>query len=224
MAALTHPSPNYGDRRDGAAVSLVVLHYTAMDSAEAAIERLCDPVAEVSAHYLIAEDGELCTLVAEKKRAWHAGAGAWQGCRDVNSASIGIELANDGASPFAEVQMAALERLLDDILVRYGLGPEAVIGHSDMAPARKGDPGRRFDWRRLAKAGRSVWPRGAEPGAFFEDAVRFGYPVDAGEDAVLAAFRLRFRPGASGPVDPADAALAADLAARFGVDREAGST
>lgn len=224
MAALTHPSPNYGDRRDGAAVSLVVLHYTAMDSAEAALERLCDPVAEVSAHYLIGEDGALCTLVAEEKRAWHAGAGAWRGCRDVNSASIGIELVNDGASPFAEVQMAALEQLLDDILTRHGLGPQAVIGHSDMAPARKGDPGHCFDWRRLARGGRSVWPQSAEPGGFFEDAVRFGYPADAGEDAVLAAFRLRFRPGASGPVSPADAALAADLAARFGVDRGVGST
>ena len=215
---LSHPSPNFGPRRDGAQVSLVVVHYTAMESAAAALERLCDPAAEVSAHYLISEDGTLFSLVAEDSRAWHAGAGAWGGIQDVNSHSIGIELANDGDSPFPEAQMAALEGLLDDGMGRHGIAPARVIAHSDMAPGRKIDPGPRFDWRRLALGGRSIWPAPSKPGAVFEDLARFGYALDAGEAAVLAAFRARFRPGATGPQDEIDAGLAADLAARFGVD------
>ncbi|MEL6798600.1 MAG: N-acetylmuramoyl-L-alanine amidase [Pseudomonadota bacterium] len=224
MGALSHPSPNFGKRRGGAAVSLIVLHYTAMESAQAALDRLCDPGAEVSAHYLIWEDGALCALVAEDMRAWHAGAGAWGGVEDVNSASIGIELANDGCSPFPEAQMVALEALLDGVMARHRLGPEAVIAHSDMAPGRKTDPGPRFDWRRLAVGGRAVWPERGEPKRFFEDAVRFGYPREAEDAAVLAAFRSRFRPGAEGPVDDIDASLAADLAHRFGVDQRASTS
>ncbi|MEO0691508.1 MAG: N-acetylmuramoyl-L-alanine amidase [Pseudomonadota bacterium] len=224
MGALSHPSPNFGKRRGGASISLIVLHYTAMESAQAALERLCDPEAEVSAHYLIGEDGASCSLVAEEMRAWHAGAGAWGGVEDVNSASIGIELANDGCSPFPEAQMVALEALLDGVMTRHGLGPEAVIAHSDMAPGRKGDPGPRFDWRRLAQGDRAVWPGRGSAGQFFEDAVRFGYPRAAEAAAVLAAFRSRFRPGAKGPVEDIDASLAADLAHRFGVDQRASTS
>jgi N-acetylmuramoyl-L-alanine amidase len=207
---LTHPSPNYGERRGRGRVELVVLHYTAMPDCAAALDRLCDPVAEVSAHYLIDADGTVLSLVDEAARAWHAGAGEWRGAGDVNSRSIGIELANSGAEPFAEAQIEALERLLAGILDRHGLGPEAVIGHSDMAPDRKGDPGARFDWRRLAVQGLSVWPKPAEPGDFIADLRAFGYP-DASPDVLLTAFRLRFRPWAKGPLDDTDRALAAGL-------------
>jgi N-acetylmuramoyl-L-alanine amidase len=186
-----------------------------MVSCEAARDRLCDPVAEVSAHYLISEAGEVLVLVPEAMRAWHAGAGAWRGMDDINSRSVGIEMANDGAQPFAAAQMRALERLLADVMARWAIGPAGVIAHSDMAPGRKNDPGPRFDWRRLALGGLSVWPQVGSPGEFYADARRFGYP-DAGDDLVLSAFRLRFRPWAKGPLDGVDAGLMADLADRFG--------
>jgi N-acetylmuramoyl-L-alanine amidase len=213
--SLTHPSPNFGDRR-GRAVELVVLHYTAMPTCAAALERLCDPAAEVSAHYLIDVDGAVLGLVDESQRAWHAGAGNWGGEGDVNSRSIGIELANTGAVPFAEAQMQALEGLLAGILDRHGLPPTAVIGHSDMAPDRKADPGPRFDWRRLALQGLSVWPEPGTPRDFAADLRAFGYPETA-PDTLLTAFRLRFRPWAKGPLDDTDRALAAGLR-RFAVD------
>ncbi|MDZ4089183.1 MAG: N-acetylmuramoyl-L-alanine amidase [Tabrizicola sp.] len=213
---LTHPSPNFGERRGRGRVELVVLHYTAMPSCAAALDRLCDPAAEVSAHYLIDGDGTVLSLVEEAARAWHAGAGEWSGADDVNSRSIGIELANTGRDPFAEPQMTALERLLAGILDRHALPPKAVIGHSDMAPDRKGDPGPRFDWRRLALQGLSVWPELAEPGDFRADLRAFGYP-DTAPETLLSAFRLRFRPWACGPVDDTDRALAAGLR-RFAVD------
>ena len=162
MEILERSSPNFGPRRDGLRPELVVLHHTAMLTAEAALERLCDPAAEVSAHYLVAEDGRTWRLVPEAERAWHAGAGSWGGAGDVNSRSIGIELANagplDGLPPFPEPQMAALEALLDGIMARWSIPPAGVIAHSDMAPERKSDPGPKFDWRRLARGGRAVWP------------------------------------------------------------------
>ncbi|MDQ2064868.1 N-acetylmuramoyl-L-alanine amidase [Xinfangfangia sp. CPCC 101601] len=198
--------------------SLVVLHYTAMQSFTEARERLCDPAYEVSAHWLIGEDGRTEALVPEAARAWHAGAGAWAGRDDVNSQSIGIELANPSTHPFPEPQMAALEQLLAGILRRWQIPAHRVIAHSDMAPGRKSDPGPRFDWRRLAAQGLSVWPDPeapqAAPAGFRDAALRFGYP--AVEDALLlAAFRLRFRPWAQGPLSAVDASAAADLARRF---------
>jgi N-acetylmuramoyl-L-alanine amidase len=201
----------------------VVIHYTAMPSMAEARARLCDPAHEVSAHWLIAEDGGVEQLVDEQLRAWHAGAGAWGAVGDVNSRSIGIELANSGAQPFAEPQMVALERLLAGIMARWRIPPERVIGHSDMAPARKSDPGRRFDWRRLSHGGLSVWPRvtegrsGGRLSDFVGHARRFGYPA-VEEELILRAFRLRFRPWADGPLDGMDVAMAADLATRFPVD------
>ena len=156
MEIVDRSSPNFGPRRGGALPSLVVLHHTAMATAEAALERLVDPAAEVSAHYLIAEDGRVWRLVPEEARAWHAGAGTWGGAADVNSRSIGIELANAGPlagfPPFPEPQMAALEELLDGILARWRIPPAGVIAHSDLAPGRKADPGPKFDWLRLARA------------------------------------------------------------------------
>ncbi|WP_284163273.1 N-acetylmuramoyl-L-alanine amidase [Frigidibacter sp. SD6-1] len=215
------PSPNFGERRGGARPDLVVIHYTAMPTAAEARARLCDPAAEVSAHWLIAEDGTVEQLVDESCRAWHAGAGAWGSVTDVNSRSIGIELANAGDAPFPEPQMAALEGLLAAILARWSIRPERVVGHSDMAPGRKRDPGPRFDWRRLALQGLSVWPgasgAGWTPGPLRGALDAFGYP-EVGDDILLAAFRLRFRPWADGPEDAEDRALAADLARRFPVD------
>ncbi|MFU8778434.1 MAG: N-acetylmuramoyl-L-alanine amidase [Roseovarius sp.] len=209
---------------------MIVLHYTAMDTAEAALERLCDAKAEVSAHYLICPRGRVWHLVEEAARAWHAGAGQWGDVGDVNSRSIGIELANTGAEPFPEPQMLALERLMAGIMARWEIAPARVIAHSDMAPARKGDPGPRFDWRRLARQGLSIWPdpvsgAGTTPAQFVRDAERFGYVRTEGiSDAdILRAFRLRFRPHVTGPLDPQDCAMMAGLAARFAVDRAAPS-
>lgn len=206
-------SPNHGDRRGGQ-VELVVLHYTGMADAASARARLCDPAAEVSAHWLIDEDGTTEALVPEDRRAWHAGAGGWQGCEDVNSRSIGIELVNPGDRPFPAPQTDALVVLLREILARWQLGPEAVIGHSDMAPGRKTDPGPRFDWQRLAREGLAVGVGatgdGDAPIADSLDAI--GYPP-ADPVTRLAAFRLRARPWASGPESAADRAAAAALAA-----------
>ncbi|MBC7478177.1 MAG: N-acetylmuramoyl-L-alanine amidase [Pseudorhodobacter sp.] len=203
-------SPNFGERRGGVRPTLIVLHYTGMATCAAARDRLCDPAAEVSAHWLISETGEAEALVPEALRAWHAGAGSWRGVTDVNSHSIGIELANPGDRPFPEPQMATLEGLLAGVMARWGIEAPGVIAHSDMAPSRKGDPGRRFDWRRLALQGLAVWPVMAAPGDFRADLWAFGYP-DALQPDLLAAFRLRFRPWGFGPVDDVDAGLAAGL-------------
>lgn len=207
------PSPNFSERRGGARPSIIVLHYTAMPSLSESRARLCDPVHEVSAHWLLAEDGRAEALVDEAQRAWHAGAGAWGEVTDVNSASIGIEIQNPGDAPFPEPQMAGLERLLAGIMDRWQIAPRGVIGHSDMAPHRKGDPGPRFDWRRLARSGLSVWPQpvpGAPLAGFAASLHRFGYRAQD-EAKLLRAFRLRFRPWARGPLEAADAALAAGL-------------
>jgi len=227
-------SPNWGPRRGGALPNLIVLHYTGMGTAVAAIERLCDPVAEVSAHHVIAEDGTVTTLVPEELRAWHAGAGCWGGVTDVNSVSIGVELANRGNAPFAAPLMAALEALLEQIMARWAIPAWRVIGHSDMAPARKADPGPRFDWQRLARAGLAVWPDAsarraaddapAAPDApdaatFRADLARIGYDPAQPDAVLLAALRLRFRPWGRGPCAAADRAIAAESARRFPVDR-----
>lgn len=218
------PTSCHTARRGGALPDLVVIHYTAMDGADAALDRLCDPAFEVSAHYLIREDGHIWQMVDESQRAWHAGAGAWGDVSDVNSRSIGIELDNRGDAPFAEAQMQALMALLPGIMARWSIPPERIIGHSDMAPGRKIDPGPYFDWPRLAGAGLAIWPKGTGvAGDFIHDAKRFGYVPAAGcedtETLILDAFRLRFRPFHSGPMDDTDRAIMAELAARWPVDR-----
>jgi N-acetylmuramoyl-L-alanine amidase len=217
MDISSKPSPNFGERK-GSAVELIVLHYTAMPDAQAALERLCDPESEVSAHYLIAKSGEIARLVEEDQRAWHAGEGSWAGHDDVNSRSIGIELDNDGTSEFDEPLMASLEWLLADLLERHDLEPKAVIAHSDVAPARKYDPGRLFDWQRLAAKGLSVWPDPALSDDFLRNAAYVGYPTEHGEACILDAFRQRFRPAASGPLSPADKAMMAGLARQHPAD------
>lgn len=196
-------SPNFNER--ALPVTMVVLHYTEMKPVESSLERLCDPGAEVSAHYLISEDGEVTLLVPEDKRAWHAGQSYWRGHKDVNSASIGIELDHPGHAlgyrEFAEAQIDALIPLLHRILQRYDVPRANVVGHSDVAPARKSDPGELFPWDRLAEYGLCL----ARPdklelgdpfdndGAFYLALERFGYDITDGH-AVVRAFQRRWRP------------------------------
>lgn len=216
MPAVWHASPNFGARRDGLTPSLIVLHYTAMADAGVALARLCDPGAEVSAHYLIGADGQVWQMVSEDMRAWHAGAGEWAGQGDINSRSIGIELDNRGDHPFAAPQMRALEQILPDIMARWNIPAAGVIGHSDMAPGRKCDPGPRFDWARLALQGLGA---GARPGPsvgpdldrFRVDARNAGYTAPVSDEVLLGAVRLRFRPWGRG-------ALAGEDMAVFGLD------
>jgi N-acetylmuramoyl-L-alanine amidase len=195
-----------------------------MASAESALERLCSELHEVSAHYLIGRDGTLWQLVDEEARAWHAGAGEWGGSGDLNSRSIGIELDNSGIVPFSHPLMTTLSLLLSNIRSRWDVPDHGILAHSDFAPSRKADPGRRFDWRGLARAGHGVWPILADgkgsptETAFLEAAGRFGYPVGEGAEAVLGALRQRFRPWTRGRLDATDMAIALDLAARFPVD------
>lgn len=197
MTGGSYPSPNHGDRR-GYRPELIVLHYTGMSDAPSARARLCDARAEVSAHWLIGEDGRAEALVPEDRRAWHAGAGAWQGREDVNSRSIGIEIANPGDRPFTARQMDALTDLLRGIMARWRIGPDSVIGHSDMAPGRKIDPGARFDWQRLAREGLALWPDDGPDRPLAESLDIIGFP-GCDPELRLAAFRLRFRPWAHGP-------------------------
>ena len=222
------PSPNFGERRCDARPSLVVIHYTAMDTVKSALERLRSREHEVSAHYLIARDGRAFQLVAETKRAWHAGSGEWGGEGDVNSRSIGIELSNSGFEPYSAPQMLSLEHLLREIMEDWRICPEGVIGHSDFAIGRKTDPGPKLDWKRLASQGFSVWPKPrtgqeAEKHVFLTAAKAFGYSIPGESNSsisfedLLAAFRLRFRPWASGELDAADVEAIRDLAERFPV-------
>ena len=183
---------------------MVVLHYTGMQTAAAALERLCDPAAEVSAHYMIDEDGTVIRLVDEANRAWHAGRSCWRGITDINSASIGIELVNPGHEfgyrPFPDVQMQALLPLLADIVKRHDIPRANVLGHSDIAPARKEDPGELFPWDLLARyrltlakpelTMRLIYDN---PGAFFLALERFGYDI-TDQKAAVRAFQRRWRP------------------------------
>jgi N-acetylmuramoyl-L-alanine amidase len=207
------PSPNHGGRPDGARIDMLLLHYTGMRSAKEALERLCDSATEVSAHYLIDETGGVFQLVPEERRAWHAGRAAWAGETDINSCSIGIELANQGHEfgyrTFPKVQMEALEGLCQGILARHTIPPSRVLGHSDVAPGRKEDPGELFDWRRLAGRGVGIWPEprtmplGHAVGSMMAlrgDLARLGYQIGAGElmDAearsVILAFQRHWLP------------------------------
>lgn len=206
------PSPNCGPRRDGLTPSMVVIHFTAMDGPEVALARLCDPQTEVSAHYLVSSCGALTQMVPEEDRAWHAGAGSWQGQDDINSRSIGIELDNLGTHPFPEPQMAALEHLLRGIMTRWSISASGVIGHSDMAPGRKCDPGPHFDWARLTRQGLAARltaqaPKTIDLHSFTTCAQAAGYPQDTPFETLLAATRLRTAPWRHGPLTSADYTL-----------------
>ncbi|SNS39588.1 N-acetylmuramoyl-L-alanine amidase [Sphingomonas laterariae] len=196
------PSPNHDER--ALPVSMLVLHYTGMVDAASAIDWLANPEAKVSAHYVVTEDGQVVRMVDEARRAWHAGRSHWRGVTDVNSASIGIEIVNPGHEhgyrPFPAEQMAALLPLVADIVKRHGIARANVVGHSDIAPARKIDPGELFDWDLLARNRLALArPRAnlADPhwtdGGFLLALERFGYDVGDGPAAVRA-FQRRFRP------------------------------
>ena len=217
-------SPNHDARPEGGRVDMLVLHYTGMKTAAEAIDRLCDPAARVSAHYVIDEDGTVWRLVEESRRAWHAGVSFWQGTENVNAASIGIELVNPGHEwgyrVFPEAQMASLETLGRALLQRHPIPADRVVGHSDVAPRRKQDPGELFDWPRLARAGIGFWP--VESAAAPTDVAgaqallgAIGYAVpssgtlDDETRQVLIAFQRRFRPSC------VDGELDAETAARL---------
>jgi N-acetylmuramoyl-L-alanine amidase len=159
---IQRPSPNFDNRDQSHGLRFIVIHYTGMISADAALARLCDPKAKVSAHYLIDEAGRTYALVEESKRAWHAGVGTWRGITDINSASVGIELANPGHQhgyrAFPQRQLNAVQDLILGVMQRHNIPASGVIGHADVAPDRKEDPGELFPWEALAVNGAGIWP------------------------------------------------------------------
>jgi N-acetylmuramoyl-L-alanine amidase len=229
LAIRERVSPNHGRRGERRRVDMLILHYTGMQSAAAALDRLCDPTARVSAHYVVEEDGAIWRLVPEARRAFHAGLSCWQGERDLNFVSIGIEIVNPGHEwgyrPFPEAQMEAVERLCGDILSRHRIPPHRVLGHSDIAPDRKTDPGELFDWPRLARAGIGIWPEPSsrEPDALFDparavaDLGAIGYCMaPAVEGPAVAAFQRRFRPArVDGVIDSETAMRLAEVRSAF---------
>lgn len=202
MEFIDTPSPNFDER--SLPISTIVIHYTGMESGPAALERLCDPAAKVSSHYLVFEDGTVHRLVAEDKRAWHAGRSHWRGMTDLNSVSVGIEIVNPGHEykyvPYPEPQVDAIVRLVHEIKDRYEITRGNVVGHSDIAPARKRDPGELFPWHRLARL-RLALPRPTKnlidphwtEAGFLLALERFGYDV-TNPMAAIVAFQRRFRP------------------------------
>ena len=211
------PSPNFDERK--LPISILVLHYTGMETGQAAIDRLCDPDAKVSAHYVVEEDGNIIQMVEEKDRAWHAGVSSWNGLSDINSASIGIEIVNGGHDyglpDFPQEQIGAILWLSQDIIKRHNIEARNVVGHSDVAPGRKIDPGEKFPWHLLASEGIGLWPQNIveDQRILFETGDRdrgisaaqmglanIGYGVevtgvmDENMIALIEAFQRRYRP------------------------------
>ncbi len=243
----TLASPNFGPRLaiDGSVrVRHLVVHYTGMKSCQEALDRLCDAKAEVSAHYVVDEDGAVYCLVAEDKRAWHAGASFWRGVHDINSTSVGIEIVNPGHEygyrPFPTPQIEALITLAQGTMLRHGIAACDVLGHSDVAPGRKTDPGELFPWRELATHGIGLWPEDTVTVPGHPDLNRalrrlseIGYAVpmtpELGSDIlrpesavtdVIAAFQSRYRQDrVDGLLDSATAARIAAVAVRFASSR-----
>lgn len=239
-------SPNFGPRIPDTTIDTLVLHYTGMKTAAEALDRLCDPASEVSAHYLVEEDGAVWRLVDEERRAWHAGVSWWKGASNLNDRSIGIEVVNPGHEfgyrPFPAAQMAAVAALCRDIMARHPIPAARVLGHSDIAPMRKRDPGELFDWPGLAAQEIGLWPAApgpaASPGgggdediavsAAITDLAAIGYdtegrsagrPVDpdAALTAAIAAFQRHFRPArVDGAPDGETCALIAAVARLYG--------
>ncbi len=212
MKLQPRPSPNF-NARPTATIDTLLLHYTGMATAAEAIDRLCDPHAEVSAHYVVEEDGHIWQLVADADRAWHAGASAWRGRRNLNDVSIGVEVVNPGHEwgyrDFPAAQMLAVTDLCLDLIARHKIPARNVLAHSDVAPTRKQDPGERFDWRGLARNGIGLWPNVPDLGTRHvlrdvsevrQNLHRIGYEIaltgggDAEFSTVLRAFQRHFRP------------------------------
>ena len=217
------PSPNVSERRDGPRADILLLHYTGMQSAQAALERLCDPIAKVSSHYMVFEDGKIVQMVPETRRAHHAGVSFWAGDTDINSRSIGIEIANPGHDfgypEYPKRQISAVIDLCRDIIARNSIPADYVLAHSDVAPTRKQDPGEKFPWREFFEAGIGLWvppapiasdnaqspslkqgDSGEAVAALQKDLAEYGYGVPNGGNfdeltkAVVTAFQLHFRP------------------------------
>ncbi|PTM92066.1 N-acetylmuramoyl-L-alanine amidase [Mycoplana dimorpha] len=213
------PSPNHGERRDGRRPDAIILHYTGMESTDGALAWLCAEESEVSSHYFVYEDGRIAQLVPESRRAWHAGKSNWKGETDINSCSIGIEIANPGhpggLPDFPEAQIAAVVELCRNCGERWRIAPERVLAHSDVAPIRKVDPGEKFPWERLHAAGIGHWvePAPIAGGRFFQrgdegapvEALQamlalYGYATeitgifDVATEGAVAAFQRHFRP------------------------------
>jgi N-acetylmuramoyl-L-alanine amidase len=213
------PSPNHDPRAEGP-IDILVMHYTGMRTAEEALQRLCDPEAKVSSHYTVDRDGTIYQHVSEERRARHAGVSYWAGVRDVNSRSIGIEIVNPGHEfgyiPFAEPQIESVIALSQGILSRHAISASRVVGHSDVAPNRKQDPGELFPWAQLAENGIGLWPRTVpaqsawDSNAFAGDLRRYGYGVPPDVDwllaDVIAAFQRHFRPSCISGIPDAECA------------------
>lgn len=220
LVASLHPSPNIEPRRGVGQPDMLLLHYTGLKSCAKAIDWLSRPESKVSCHYVVDEAGRITQMVAEDQRAWHAGQARWGGETDINSASVGIEVHNPGHDlgypDFPEAQLRALEALCRDIIVRHDIRPERVLGHSDVAPTRKKDPGEKFPWQRLARAGIGHWAP-PEPVAWADPGIardaagplvadvqgllrRYGYGIeptggiDPLTEFVVTAFQRHFRP------------------------------
>ncbi|MFN4185978.1 MAG: N-acetylmuramoyl-L-alanine amidase [Hyphomonas sp.] len=226
------PSPNFDARKH--AVTLLVLHYTGMATGEAALARMRDPQAKVSAHYMVWEDGRIARLVAENARAWHAGVSKWQGLEDLNSRSIGIEIVNGGHDypapggalpPYPDAQIAAVIALAREIMAQHDIPPTGLVAHSDIAPARKIDPGEHFPWARLADAGLGLWPQpetgascvwsGGDASRLNAQLAAIGYDT-ADIPAALRAFQRRWMPAAiTGLADTATLARLAQIAGAY---------
>jgi N-acetylmuramoyl-L-alanine amidase len=239
VAAKVFPSPNHSERKDGRRPDILLLHYTGMPDETEALQWLCNPVSQVSSHYFVFEDGRVVQLVPEARRAWHAGTGSWGADHDINSCSIGVEIANPGHDgglpPFPAAQIAGVIALAQDIVARWSIAPERVLAHSDVAPGRKQDPGERFPWADLHPAGVGHWvepvpirdgrslARGhqsAEVEAAQAMLGQYGYGVplsgvfDDATEAVVAAFQRHFRPErVDGVADASTLATLRDLLA-----------
>lgn len=233
------PSPNHGARPGGRRPDMLLLHYTGMASEAEALAWLCNPASKVSSHYLVLEDGEVVQLVPESRRAWHAGVSSWAGEPDVNNRSIGIEIANGGhpggLPPFPAAQIRSVTRLCRDIVARWRIQPDLVLAHSDVAPGRKEDPGERFPWAELHRAGIGHWvpPAPIGDGRFLArgdhgqpvEALQamlalYGYGIgitgafDDATEKVVQAFQRHFRPArVDGVADASTITTLRDLAA-----------
>lgn len=213
MNIIKSPSPNYDERK--LPITMLIMHYTGMKTGKEALDRMCDAQAKVSAHYMVEEDGQIFQLVDEAKRAWHGGLAYWRGIEDINSASIGIEIVNKGHEwgycEFPSAQMQSVAELSKAILDRHNILPRDVIGHSDIAPIRKEDPGELFDWYWLAEQGIGLWSRAVDESANYDKLTDYGYSLED-EQKTITAFQRHFRPSLlNGQWDDECAAILASL-------------